>query len=148
MQEVKAEIVKFAGSDLICYRADSPDTLVELENTHWNVVFDYFKTMHHAPFILATGISYVKQPASSTAIIESLLPQDPFKLGAIHVITTLTGSSLLAIALSLGVLKPQQAWLAAHVDEDFQITEWGDDDEAIERRAARFNDFQAAVSLL
>jgi chaperone required for assembly of F1-ATPase len=64
------------------------------------------------------------------------------------VITTLTGSGLLALALERGAIEPEAAWAAAHVDEDWQIAQWGRDDDALERRAYRRAEFEAATTVL
>jgi chaperone required for assembly of F1-ATPase len=72
----------------------------------------------------------------------------PFGLAALHVVTTLTGSAILALALANGRLSPDEVWAAAHVDEDFQIEAWGEDLEAGERRAARRAEFDAAALVL
>ena len=63
-------------------------------------------------------------------------------------VTTLTGSALLALALLLGVLDSEAVWSAAHVDEDWNIEQWGVDEEVAARRAARLIDFTAAVGIL
>ena len=60
---------------------------------------------------------------------------DPWSLAALHVMTGLSGSALLALAVALGRLTPEEAWAAAHVDEDWQIGQWGEDEEA--KAAAR-----------
>ena len=62
--------------------------------------------------------------------------------------TALSGSALLALAVADGRLTPEEAWAAAHVDEDWQISQWGEDAEARERRASRRRDFGAAARLL
>jgi chaperone required for assembly of F1-ATPase len=66
----------------------------------------------------------------------------------LHVVTTITGSALIALALLRGVVDPDQAWTAAHVDEDWNIEKWGVDEEVAARRAARLVDFKAAASVL
>src|ERR1700694_800980 len=76
------------------------------------------------------------------------LPKDPWSIAALHVITTLTGSALLALALKHGVVGPDQVWAAAHVDEDWNSEKWGVDDEVAARRAARLVDFRAAARIL
>ena len=73
---------------------------------------------------------------------------DGFALAALHVITTLTGSVLLALAHARGRLTAEQAWAAAHVDEDWQISKWGEDAEAKARREGRWADMQAASRML
>ena len=72
----------------------------------------------------------------------------PWRLGALHVVTTITGSALLALALSRGELSRDAAWAAAHVDEDWQMEKWGRDEQALERRAHRFAEMAAAAEVL
>ena len=79
---------------------------------------------------------------------ERLEGLDAFSLAALHVMTTLTGSALLALAVALKRLTPDEAWAAAHVDEDWQISQWGDDAEAAARRARRRQEFEAAARML
>ena len=69
-------------------------------------------------------------------------------MAALHVVTTLTGSALLALALLHGIRDPDQVWAAAHVDEDWNIEKWGVDEEVAARRAARLIDFRAAARIL
>jgi chaperone required for assembly of F1-ATPase len=66
----------------------------------------------------------------------------------VHAATTLTGSALIALALATGRLSADEAWAAAHVDEDWNIAQWGEDELAMQRRAFRFAEFQAAASVL
>ena len=75
-------------------------------------------------------------------------PMIPGRSRALHVVTTLTGSALLALALAYGLLDADQVWAAAHVDEDWNAEQWGADEEATERRAARSVDFRAASRIL
>ncbi len=74
-------------------------------------------------------------------------PAAPFRLAATHVITTLTGSALLALAVMQGRLSPEAAWSAAHVDESFQESQWGTDAEALARREGRWSEMRAAATL-
>jgi chaperone required for assembly of F1-ATPase len=91
---------------------------------------------------------HVRQPDSAVAAARAALPADPWSIAALHVITMLTGSALLALALLQGVLDSDQVWAAAHVDEDWNMEKWGVDEEVAARRAARWVDFRAAASVL
>ncbi len=82
------------------------------------------------------------------AAARSAIPPDPWRLGAVSSITTLTGSALLALALAHGRLDAEAAWAAAHVDEDWQMTQWGRDEVALARRAFRQAELEAAVTVL
>src|SRR4029453_5932284 len=72
----------------------------------------------------------------------------PFALAALHVMTTLTGSVLIALAVAHCELTPAEAWSAAHVDEDFEMRAWGEDAEALQRRASQWHEMEAAAHLL
>ena len=143
------DIVKHAGSDLVCYRAEGPRGLTEAQIKHWDPVLAWAKEALGAPFVLGEGVVHVAQPqASLDRLRETLAGRDAFSLAALHVMTALTGSALLALAVVLGRMTPEQAWEAAHVDEDWQISQWGEDEEAAKRRQNRWRDFGAAARLL
>ena len=149
-QAVLEDILRFASSDLLCYRADGPQGLVENQNDRWDPVLDWARSSFGARFNLAEGVIHVEQPRETIAVLGAHLAQraDPFRLAALHVMTTLTGSALLALGVEAGALAPQEGWFAAHVDEDWQIEHWGQDAEALARRTQRERDFMACVTLL
>ena len=149
-QAVLEDVLRFASSDLTCYRADAPQALVERQNQHWDPVIDWARSALGARFNLAEGVIHVEQPRESIAVLGAHLAQraEPLRLAAIHVMTSLTGSALLALAVDYGALDGEAAWAAGHVDEDWQAEHWGQDAEAVSRRAARKRDMMAAVSLL
>jgi chaperone required for assembly of F1-ATPase len=145
---VTDDVAKYFQSDLLFYRAGHPDALVAREAAHWDPVLFWAADALGAHFILAEGIVHVRQPESAVAAARAALPTDPWSIAALHVITTLTGSALLALALLRGVLDQDQVWAAAHVDEDWNAEKWGVDEEIAARRAARFVEFAAAASVL
>ncbi|MBI5127875.1 MAG: ATPase [Rhodopseudomonas palustris] len=148
IDEVTDDIAKYFGSDLLFYRAGHPDELIAREAQHWDPVLFWAADEFGAHFILAEGIIHVGQPDSAIAAARGALPRDPWSVGALHVVTTITGSALLALALVKGRLDPDQVWAAAHVDEDWNIERWGLDEEVAARRAAREVEFRAAARVL
>lgn len=147
--EVAADVVKYAGSDLLCYRADFPDGLIARQRAHWDPVLDWAADVLGARFVVADGLMPVAQPPEAIARIAAAVePLDAFRLTALHVQTTLMGSALLALAVVAGRLTPEAAWAAAHVDEDWQISEWGEDAEAMARRERRWGEMRAAAALV
>ena len=145
---VADDIAKYLGSDLLFYRAGHPEGLVAREAAHWDPIVFWAAETLGAHFMLAEGIVHVRQPDSGIAAARAGFPDDPWSIAALHVVTTVTGSALLALALKHGVREPDQIWTAAHVDEDWNIEKWGIDDEVAARRAARLVDFQAATRIL
>src|SRR5690606_3286346 len=114
----------------------TPQGLVERQNTHWDPVLDWVRSTLGARFNLAEGVIHVEQPRESIAVLGAHLRQrsEPMRLAALHLMTSLTGSALLALAVEAGEVDAEAAWRAAHVDEDWQIEQWGQDAEAVARR--------------
>jgi len=147
-QPVAAEIAKYVGSDLLFYRAASPAGLVERQRRHWDPVVAWAAQALGAHFALAEGIVHIAQPQQALAAVRAAIPDDPWPLGALHAATTLMGSALLALALACGKLSADEAWQAAHVDEDWNMEEWGRDAMALERRAFGLAELKAAAMVL
>jgi chaperone required for assembly of F1-ATPase len=147
--EVRADMAKYAGSDLVCYRADGPEGLAERQSLAWDPILEWARETLGARFEVVTGIMPVAQPdVGKAAVAKTLEHLDAFTLAALHVMTTLTGSALLALGHARGRLSAEAAWAAAHVDEDWQIAQWGEDAEAKARRERRWAEMQAASRML
>jgi chaperone required for assembly of F1-ATPase len=146
---IEAEVLDYAGSDLVCYRADRPPDLVQRHVRHWDPVIDWARVALDAPFEVTVGVVHNPQPpAALAAHALALKDLSDFHLAAYHSIMTLTGSALIAMMLARRATVPEAAWLAAHVDEDYQIEQWGEDAEAVARRAARFAEFMACCRFM
>jgi len=149
MAETRADVLGYASADLLCYRAEAPDTLVARQAHAFDPVLRWAADELQARFHVTAGIVHVAQPPEALAAIGAALDayDDPAGLAALSVMTTLTGSALLALAVARGFLKPEAAWRAAHVDEDFEIERWGVDADAMARREVRGHEFEAAATV-
>jgi chaperone required for assembly of F1-ATPase len=147
-QPVTDEVTKYLGSDLICYRAATPEGLVERQAQVWDPVLTWARDALGARFVQVQGIVYADQPSEAVAAARAAIPGDPWKLGAVASVTALTGSALLALALAHQQVDAAAVWAAAHVDEDWQMQYWGRDDAALDRRAFRFAELEAAAMVL
>jgi chaperone required for assembly of F1-ATPase len=145
---VAAEIEKYLSSDLLFYRASSPHELRERQARHWDPILAWARDALDAHFKLGDGIIHVDQPEAALTAASTAIPTDPWRLGAVHAATTLTGSALIALAMLRRRLSAEAAWQAAHVDEDWNMEQWGGDEAALERRAFRFAELQAAATIL
>jgi chaperone required for assembly of F1-ATPase len=149
-REVSDDIVKYASSDLICYRAEAPAALAERQAGAWDPLLDWAAGELGIALACSSGIAHVRQPDSALRALSDKLADlgrsgdGPLRLAALHVMTALSGSALLAWAVARGRVSPEQAWAMAHVDEDWQISQWGEDAEAVARRRQRAADFHAA----
>ena len=145
-----ADILGYAGSDLLCYRAGEPRGLVDRQRALWDPVVAWVEGLLDIRLKLGEGVVHVEQPREVRIAMKLKLAvyTDPFALAGLSLATSLTGSVLLALAAAEGYLSPSDAWRAAHVDEDWNIAQWGEDAEAVARRADRHRDFMAAMIAL
>ena len=150
MEETRAEIAAYAGSDLLCYRAEAPEALAERQRLAFDPVLEWAQAALGAPFNLAAGVMHVAQPPQTLTALWTAIDafDEPASLAALSAMTTLTGSALLSLAVARGVVTAEEAWRAAHVDEDYQSEFWGVDAEARARRAARWREMEAAAAAL
>lgn len=147
-RDVAADVVKYAASDLLCYRADFPPGLVQRQAALWTPVLEDAARRLGVRLQVQTGLMPIAQPeALGAAFAAAIAALEPFRLTALHVMTTLMGSAVLALAVLEGRLTADAAWEAAHVDEDWQIAEWGEDVEALMRRKRRWAEMEAAARL-
>src|SRR5262249_34511832 len=143
---VAADIARYFGSDLIFYRAEGPDGLVRRQVEHWDPLIAWARTALGARFVLTQGVAHHGQPEHALAAARAAIPRDAWRLGAVHSITTLTGSAVIALALAEDRLGADEAWAAAHVDEDWNMEQWGRDALALERRGFRSAQIPAPVT--
>jgi chaperone required for assembly of F1-ATPase len=148
MAEVAADIGAFAMSDLLCYRAEAPRELVELQSKSWDPIITWAESVLGVRFSMAEGVMPVAQdPALKSAVVARISTLDAMQLAALHVLTTLMGSAALALAVQTRRLDLPAAWALAHLDEDWQIKLWGGDSEAIARRERRLATALAAAQV-
>lgn len=153
-EAVVAEMLKYAETDLVCYRAGGPSTLVKAEAEAWDPILAFGANRLGARFLCTEGIGFVEQPPEAIAAVRAKLEEigrrgrgAPLALASLSLMTALTGSVLIALALAEGAINLEEAWRAAHVDEDYEIKLWGADEEAMQRRARCHAEMTAADRL-
>ncbi|MFD2239040.1 ATP12 family chaperone protein [Aureimonas populi] len=144
---VRHDLRRYAETDLVFYRAESPERLLERQVAHWDPVLAWARGRIGHDFIRVEGVMHVAQPPETLAAMSQWIDayEDAFAVAALHQMATLTGSLLLALAVAERELTIEKAWQAAHVDEDWNTQQWGGDEEAQARRDARFEDMKAAA---
>jgi chaperone required for assembly of F1-ATPase len=143
------EVAGYAGTDLVCYRADRPAELVARQQAIWQPLVDWATLRFDAPLLVTTGVVPRPQPAGAVAAIQAAVAAfDDFSLTALHGLTTTCGSVVIALALAESHLEPEAAWQASQLDETFQIEKWGEDTEAGRRRAAIRADIEDSCRFL
>ena len=149
LQALRDEIVKYAGNDLLLYRADTPRELVAEQERVWDAALVRVARHFDIAFQPTIGIVHQPQPAPTLErLAESLVETSLIEIVALNSLTGITGSGLLSIALREKLMTADEVWAAAHVDEDYNVRLWGEVEEATERRTKRRLDFDAAVRVL
>ena len=150
LDAVADDLCAYAQTDLRAYRAAEPDRLVAAQGQAWDPVLDWAYEAFGVRLILSEGVMHVAQPPQTVAALSEAVRRvrDPFKLAALHTLTTLSGSLILALGVLHGRLDPAEAWAAAHVDETYQADVWGRDEEAEARLAVRRAEFEAAAQVI
>jgi len=147
--QVIEEIVGYAQTDLVCYRAERPPELVARQSAAWQPLLDWVTLRFDAPLHVTTGIVPKAQaPAAVAAIRGAVQSFDAFGLTALHSATTACGSVVIGLALAERHVNADEAWKVSQVDESFQIEQWGEDAEAAVRRAALKQDIEAAARFM
>jgi chaperone required for assembly of F1-ATPase len=131
--QVADMLAEYGGSDLICYRAEGPEELIARQAAAWDPLVDWAATALHSPLTPVTGVMHQPQPkASLQALTAAVRALTPFQLAAFHDLVSISGSLVLALALTRGRLTVDQAWALSRIDEAWQIEQWGEDWEAAE----------------
>jgi len=143
------ELVRYGGSDLLCYRADDPAALIEREQQVWQPLLDWFSQRYDIGLNVTTGIIAVKQPDDLPQRLARILDAlDDFRLVALHSATTGTGSLVIGLALLAGHVDADAAFAAGQLDELFQAEAWGEDYEAQDRRDGLLEDLRQVQTFL
>ncbi len=139
-------LAAYAGSDLLCYRAEAPAELVALQNKGWDPLLDWADEEFGARLITTAGVMPVEQSnAAVRALTAPLQAATPFEMAALHDLISLSGSLVLAHAVTRGRLSPEEAWTLSRLDEDWQSTQWGEDAEAAQAAAVKRSAFLHAA---
>ncbi|BCW88971.1 hypothetical protein sos41_21250 [Alphaproteobacteria bacterium SO-S41] len=129
-------LASYGGNDLLCYRAASPIELAVRLAKGWQPALDWLAETHGARLMLAEGVVHVDQPREALDRLKAaILKLDALRLGALHVVTTATGSLGLGLAVLGGRFTPREAFDLSRIDEEYQAERWGRDTEADARTA-------------
>jgi chaperone required for assembly of F1-ATPase len=138
---IVAETAAYAGTDLVCYRAEGPSDLVKRQAQTWDPLIDWLRERFDVALVTANGVVAVQQSeAGLTSLGRVVEAQDDLRLTALSVATGAVGSLVIGLALLEGRLTPDEAAAAAQLDELYQAERWGIDKEADMRRAAQAAD--------
>ncbi|MCC6863334.1 MAG: ATPase [Rhodobacteraceae bacterium] len=138
-------LAAYGSTDLLCYRAIGPDALVERQALAWDPLLDWSAQALDAPLVSSAGVMYLAQQSESLERLHGLVADlDPFQLAAFHDLVSISGSLVLAFAVTRGRLTASEAWALSRIDEAWQVEQWGEDEEAAAFEAVREADLLQA----
>ncbi|MBP2299527.1 ATP12 family chaperone protein [Azospirillum picis] len=134
--DIVQAVSAYAGTDLLCYRAEHPQPLVERQAKAWQPLLDWAALQYDAPLHVCTGLMPKPQPEEALASLRRVVEgADDWYLSALQTATGVCGSLVVALALLEGRLSAEEAFEVSQLDETYQIEQWGEDAEATKRRA-------------
>ncbi|WP_372839126.1 ATP12 family chaperone protein, partial [Phaeovulum sp.] len=150
--EVAALVAEYGGTDLLCYRATTPAALRMRQDSAWQPWLDWAEATFSARLIVTEGVTPVSQDVESTTrLAAAVAAMGPFELAALYDLVAISGSLVLGLAVSEGRLTADTAWNISRIDEDWQIAQWGEDEEATahaERKRAAICDAERFLKLV
>ncbi|CCQ74565.1 ATP12 family chaperone protein [Magnetospira sp. QH-2] len=147
--EVIDQLVQYAGTDLLCYRAEAPSDLVERQNETWNPLLDWLEATYGAGLKTTSGIIAIPQDKEPLSNLRSAMePLGNIELSALTAMTQASGSLVIGLAVLSGHLDAAQAFAASQVDETYQMEKWGQDHEALARQNKLREDLESATRLI
>ena len=148
-EDVIGAILRFGENDLLCYRAHQPPALAQRQRDGWDPLLDWARQRLSARMTVAEGVGHVDQsPETMTALREAMTGYDAFTLAGLHVIASITGSLVLALAVTEGATTGAEAFHLSRIDENYQAEKWGEDAEAVKRAGALAHELDKAVELI
>lgn len=141
-----ARLLAYAETDTLCYRADPDEPLARRQREMWEPPLKRFEARHALRFERVSGILHRPQPAATLTSLRQLLEgEDEFTLSALVTLASLAASLVIALTALEPGAEPERLWQAANLEEDWQVERWGEDAEAMERRARRLQAFTDAM---
>jgi len=146
---VKSQLLRFAATDLLCYRAQEPADLAARQHAVWQPLIDWVAERHHAPMQVTQGILPVPQPQTALESLSSAIDRlQDWELAALSSITAIAGSLIIGLAVIAGRIDAEEAFAIVQLDEDFQNERWGTVEEASHRQRILQNEIQSAVTFV
>ncbi|MDA0655585.1 MAG: ATPase [Proteobacteria bacterium] len=142
-------LIGYAASDLLCYRAQEPESLRARQREVWQPVLDWAALHYDAPLVVTSGIMPVEQPSASLLALRNAVEDwNKFSLAALLVLTTTSGSLVLALAVAANEIDVDQCVMVSQLDEQFQIERWGEEEDLSARCRNLSKEIHAAAHFL
>ena len=143
------DTAKYAGSDMLCYRASEPETLVTRQQETWQPLLDWAAERYGARLVVVEGLAFVDQPQDAVKKLhDAVAAHSDLGLSALYNLTHISGSLVVALAVAEGHLSAADAFASAQLDELYQVERWGEDPIAAQRHQGIRQDIDASARFL
>ena len=147
--ETASQLLRFAETDMLCYRAQEPTDLVSRQQKLWQPMIDWLAETHHVQLVVTEGILPVKQPQSALDALSATIDRlQDWELAALSSVTAAAGSLVIGLALIAGRIDEAEAFAMVQLDEDYQNERWGTDEEAARRQQALQGEIQSVATFV
>ncbi len=148
-EDVVAELLTYAGNDLLCYRVAEPSDLADRQEEIWQPLLDWAEEFHGVRLHVTSEITHIEQDEKAVKALAGVVESfEDLALTAVLELTAATGSLVLALAVAAGRIEAGDAFEIARLVESYQNEKWGEDLEAQKRNDALCEDILAAGRLL
>jgi chaperone required for assembly of F1-ATPase len=135
-------LANYGDSDLLCYRAERPEALVQRQTDQWDPLLNWAADTLNAQLKTRAGVMHQPQDAAELDTLRARVHAfSPYELAAFHDLVSLSGSLILGFAATHDVADPDELWTISRLDEIWQSEQWGKDHEAedmAERKRSAF----------
>ena len=129
------DILDYVDTDLICYRAESPKELVELQKNKWDPIILFIEKYIGIKVQVFQGIFPKKQHTTVHTKLTNLINQfSIFEISVLHRITNITGSIFLSLCVLKKDISKKEVFELSVLDELWQSENWGFDEEISQKR--------------
>lgn len=145
LDHVIDSLAQYGGTDLICYFAEHPQSLIDMQRAAWEPLHEWLVSTHSITLAQGAGVVFIPQPEGvETQFRNVLRSYSIFELAALHDLISLSGSIVIGLAATDKSNRIADLWEASIVDERWNISQWGEDEEQNNYLKVRGESFQTA----
>jgi len=149
VDEVTTLLGEYAGTDLLCYRVEEPNELIDQQILYWDPCIKWAEEKFGIKLNVTNGIVPIEQPIETMhLLISKMKNMSTFKLTVFHELVTISGSYILGLAAVENAMPSENIWNAAILDENWQSSAWGEDQEQKKNLELKKVDFFKAIEVL
>ncbi len=147
--ELADYLAKFGETDLVCHRAETPAGLSQRQAQAGDPLLAWARETYGLDLPVVAGVIAAEVAPETLARLRALaLALDDMRLTALAQAAGLSGSAIVALALTAARIDAAEAYAIATVDERWSAEHWGEDAEARARLDRTQREFESIGAFL